>query len=41
MISSFLTYGKWLGLIMTQRPTNMNQQLFRDLVFLRANQKLL
>ena len=29
------------GLIMTQRRTNMNEQLFRDLVFLRVNQKLL
>ena len=41
MISSFLMYGQWSGLIMTQRRTNMNEQLFRDLVFLRVNQKLL
>ncbi|CAF1525832.1 unnamed protein product [Rotaria sordida] len=29
------------GLILSQRRTNMNEHLFRDLVFLRVNQKLL
>ncbi|CAF3054738.1 unnamed protein product [Rotaria sp. Silwood2] len=29
------------GLILSQRRTSMNEHLFRDLVFLRVNQKLL
>ncbi|CAF4870761.1 unnamed protein product [Rotaria sp. Silwood2] len=29
------------GLILSQRRTNMSEHLFRDLVFLRVNQKLL
>ncbi|CAF3331718.1 unnamed protein product [Rotaria socialis] len=29
------------GLILSQRRTNMSEQLFRDLVFLRVNQELL
>ena len=31
----------YAGLILSPRRTNLNEQLFRDLVFLKVNQRLL